>query len=174
MARFVVALHKKIFNDVSYDEFTPAVFAYAPRTVHILIHFNYIYGTTVKKRCSPLRQSNILGRVSAYDGKSFPTDNNGTRFLSLSGITMSWFVYMLKCSDGTLYTGVTTDIARRVKEHNGEGGKGKGAKYTKARRPVSLVYQEAVADRSHAQIREHALRHTARTEKMKLTTDLMV
>lgn len=82
---------------------------------------------------------------------------------------MEWFVYMLKCSDGTLYTGVTTDITRRVKEHNGEGVKGKGAKYTKARRPVKVVYQETAIDRSSAQIREAALRSLTRLEKKKLT-----
>ena len=76
---------------------------------------------------------------------------------------------MLRCADGTLYTGVTTDLVRRLVEHNGEGGKGKGAKYTKARRPVKLVYQESVTDRSAAQIKEAALRNLTRAEKMKLT-----
>ena len=75
---------------------------------------------------------------------------------------------MLKCADGTLYTGVTTDVTRRVAEHNGEGTKGKGAKYTKARRPVMLVYQEPALDRSASQIREAQLRKSSRTEKQKL------
>ena len=75
---------------------------------------------------------------------------------------------MLKCVDGTLYTGVTTDVTRRVAEHNGEGAAGKGAKYTKARRPVQVVYQESVFDRSAAQIREAALRRLSRSEKEKL------
>jgi putative endonuclease len=79
-----------------------------------------------------------------------------------------WYVYMLRCADGTLYTGVTTDLKRRVDEHNGEGAAGKGAKYTKARRPVVLVYSETVLDRSAAQMREHALRQLSRTEKEKL------
>jgi putative endonuclease len=77
----------------------------------------------------------------------------------------SWFVYMLRCSDGSLYTGVTTDVTRRVKEHNGEGGKGKGAKYTKAHRPVVLAYQELVPTRSEAQIREAQLRKLSKLEK---------
>jgi putative endonuclease len=81
---------------------------------------------------------------------------------------MGWFVYMLRCSDGTLYTGVTTDVVRRVAEHNGEGAKGKGAKYTKARRPVQLVYQESVHDRSAAQVREAGLRKLSRTDKEQL------
>lgn len=81
---------------------------------------------------------------------------------------MGWFVYMLRCSDDTLYTGVTTDPARRLAEHNGEGASGKGAKYTKARRPVALVYQEEVSDRSSAQSREAALRHLSRSDKLRL------
>jgi putative endonuclease len=79
-----------------------------------------------------------------------------------------WYVYMLQCADGTLYTGVTTDIKRRIKEHNGEGAVGKGAKYTKARRPVRLAYSEPVADRSAAQMREYALRQLTRAEKEEL------
>ena len=79
-----------------------------------------------------------------------------------------WYVYMLECHDGTYYTGVTTDVTRRVKEHNGEGGVGKGAKYTKARRPVRLVYREETLTRGAAQQREHALRQLSRIEKTKL------
>jgi len=84
---------------------------------------------------------------------------------------MAWFVYMLACSDGTLYTGVTTDVVRRVAEHNGEGAAGRGAKYTKARRPVTLVYHEPAFDRSAAQMREHALRLLSRAEKQKLAQE---
>ncbi len=76
-----------------------------------------------------------------------------------------WYVYMLRCADGTYYTGVTTDVARRVTEHNGEGAKGRGAKYTKARQPVSLVYSEVAENRSLAQSREAALRRLSRGEK---------
>ncbi|MCD5381813.1 MAG: GIY-YIG nuclease family protein [Candidatus Pacebacteria bacterium] len=77
----------------------------------------------------------------------------------------NWFVYLLECSDGTFYTGITTDIDRRVEEHNNGP---KGAKYTKARRPVHLVYQETCATRSQAGQREYALRKLSRTEKIKL------
>jgi len=82
----------------------------------------------------------------------------------------SWSVYMLHCSDGTLYTGVTTDVARRVREHNGEL-MGKGAKYTKARRPVALVYQEEVESRSAAQMREYGLRKLTKLEKLTLLAE---
>ena len=80
----------------------------------------------------------------------------------------SWFVYILRCADGSLYTGVTTDVLRRVTEHNGEGRKNAGAKYTKARRPVVLLYQEGAADRSSAQIREAQIRTLRKTEKSEL------
>ncbi len=75
---------------------------------------------------------------------------------------------MLLCADGTYYTGVTTDIKRRVAEHNGEKGVSKGAKYTKARRPVRLVYEEVVEGRSAAQSREATLRRLTRLEKQGL------
>jgi putative endonuclease len=81
-----------------------------------------------------------------------------------------WYVYVLRCADGPLYTGVTTDVTRRVKEHNGEGGKGKGAKYTKAHRPVKLVYQEIATGRSEAQIREAQLRKLSKVQKEQLVS----
>jgi putative endonuclease len=79
-----------------------------------------------------------------------------------------WYVYMLRCADGTYYTGVTTDITRRIREHNGEVGGALGAKYTKARRPVSLVYEEMAMGRSEAQQREAAIRRLSRGEKEEL------
>ena len=82
---------------------------------------------------------------------------------------MTWYVYMLRCNDGSLYTGVTTDIERRVKEHNGEGAKGKGAKYTKARRPVVLAYCKRKKNRSYAQQEEARIRTLTRSEKFLLT-----
>ncbi len=69
--------------------------------------------------------------------------------------TSVWYVYLLRCADGTLYTGVTTDLGRRVVEHN--AGQ-MGAKYTRARRPVTLVYWESAASRTEATRREAALR----------------
>ena len=75
-------------------------------------------------------------------------------------------VYLLKCRDGTFYTGVTTDLERRLKEHN-EGAR--GAKYTKARRPVTLWYSEQSTSRSEAQKREYELRTLPRSEKLSLS-----
>lgn len=79
-----------------------------------------------------------------------------------------WYVYVLRCSDGTLYTGVTTDPARRVDEHNGV--RGNGARYTRARRPVCLVYQEPRATRAQAARRESEIKRLKRKEKERLVS----
>jgi len=78
---------------------------------------------------------------------------------------MAYYVYILKCSDDTLYTGITTDVLRRVKEHNSSK---KGAKYTKLRRPVELVYSEESHDRSSASKREYQIKKFSREKKMEL------
>jgi putative endonuclease len=72
---------------------------------------------------------------------------------------------MLKCSDETLYTGITTDLTRRVQEHNSSD---KGAKYTKARRPVKLIYKEECEDRSIASKREYAIKKMSKIKKLEL------
>lgn len=77
----------------------------------------------------------------------------------------SWFVYMLKCADTTLYTGVTTDVDRRLMEHN---GKVAGAKYTRVRQPVELVYTELCTSRSAAQKREAEIKKLPRLDKLQL------
>lgn len=79
---------------------------------------------------------------------------------------MSYWVYMLLCADGTLYTGSTDDVDRRAAAHNA----GKGAKYTRGRGPVSVVYREACADKSAALRREVAIKRLSRAEKRKLCT----
>lgn len=82
---------------------------------------------------------------------------------------MSHFVYMLECADGTYYTGYATDLEKRVSEHNGEGNtaakRALGARYTRGRRPVRLVYQEAHTSRSAALQREYAIKCLKRWEK---------
>ncbi|NQY20856.1 MAG: GIY-YIG nuclease family protein [Campylobacteraceae bacterium] len=78
---------------------------------------------------------------------------------------MSYFVYILECSDGSLYTGITKDINKRLDEHN---YKDKGAKYTKARRPVKLLYQESQSNRSTASKREYEIKKFTRVKKLKL------
>ncbi len=77
---------------------------------------------------------------------------------------MPWYVYILRCGDGTLYTGITDDIPRRLAAHRA----GKGAKYTRGRGPLELVYQERVPDKSAALRREAAIKRLRRGEKERL------
>jgi putative endonuclease len=77
---------------------------------------------------------------------------------------MTCYCYIVECSDGTYYTGWTTDPERRVKQHN----KGIGAKYTSVRRPVKLVYLEPLPDRTDAMKRELAIKKMKRVQKSKL------
>ncbi len=74
-----------------------------------------------------------------------------------------WNVYMVRCADGSLYTGIARDVARRVGEHNTNNVL--AANYTRSRRPVTLVYSEAVATRSAAGQREHQIKQLSRREK---------
>lgn len=78
---------------------------------------------------------------------------------------MEWIVYMLQCADGTYYTGITNDVEKRLKAHNELTT---GAKYTRARRPVVLVYQERFPSRSDALIREYILKQLTHIEKKQL------
>lgn len=77
-----------------------------------------------------------------------------------------WHTYILRCADDTLYTGITTELERRLKEHNSSN---LGAKYTRARRPVSLVYSEKFSSRSEASKEEARIKKLSREEKLKLT-----
>lgn len=76
-----------------------------------------------------------------------------------------WYVYIVRCNDDTFYTGVARDLARRIQQHNHGNA---GARYTRARRPVELVYQETAADRSTAQQREYRIRKLSAAEKRRL------
>ena len=78
----------------------------------------------------------------------------------------AWWVYVLRCADGSLYTGITTDVDRRLAEHNGDGAG--GARYTRSRRPVALVYAEAAASRAEAARREAAIKRLDRARKLAL------
>lgn len=79
-----------------------------------------------------------------------------------------FYTYILECSDGTLYCGYTTNLEKRVAEHN----KGKGAKYTKSRRPVKLVYFEEFPTKSLAMKRECSIKKLKREEKLRLLEDI--
>lgn len=78
----------------------------------------------------------------------------------------AWVVYMLRCADGSLYTGITTDIVRRLAEHNGESEL--GARYTRSRRPVTLAYSEPADSRAAASRREAAIKRLDRARKLAL------
>lgn len=75
-----------------------------------------------------------------------------------------WYVYVIKCSDGSLYTGITKNVQRRVEEHN----RGEGAKYTRGRTPVELEYFEECENRSEATIRENEIKDLSKSNKEKL------
>ncbi len=89
-------------------------------------------------------------------------------YLSACGFpaALGWVVYVLRCRTGDLYTGCTTDLERRVREH----GSGKGGKFTRSRRPVTLIYKEESKSRSDALRREHAIKKMSRKEKLTLVS----
>lgn len=80
---------------------------------------------------------------------------------------MRWWVYVVRCADGTLYTGVATDVPRRLAQHNA----GTASKYTRSRRPVELVFRKAAKGRGAALRRELAIKRLSRREKLKLIGD---
>lgn len=77
---------------------------------------------------------------------------------------MTWKVYLLRCRDGSLYTGITNDLPRRLESHQS----GAASAYTRSRRPLALAYQETQPDRSSALKREAAIRRLSRAEKLAL------
>ena len=78
---------------------------------------------------------------------------------------MPYYTYILRCADDTLYTGITTDLDRRINEHNGLDKEKKGAKYTAARRPVSLAWSQEFGNRSEAMKEEARIKKCSRNEK---------
>ena len=77
----------------------------------------------------------------------------------------NWFIYIVKCADDSLYTGITTHVERRIQQHN-QGTL--GAKYTKTRRPVVEVYRESAKSRSEASQREYQIKQLSKTQKLAL------
>jgi putative endonuclease len=80
-----------------------------------------------------------------------------------------WFVYILRCADDSLYTGITTELERRIAEHN-DKDKRLGARYTRSRRPVTLIYHETLESRSLASKREAEIKRLTRQQKLLLIT----
>jgi len=77
---------------------------------------------------------------------------------------MNWTVYILECADGSLYTGITTDLSRRIKQHEA----GKGAKYTNGRGPFKLKYKECCINKAQASKREIAIKSLSRADKLRM------
>jgi putative endonuclease len=88
--------------------------------------------------------------------------------MKINAPKLPWHVYIIRCRDGNLYTGITNNLDRRLKDHN----RGKGCKYTAYRHPVNLVYSESLPDRSSATKREAQIKGWTRLEKEKLIRDL--
>ena len=82
-------------------------------------------------------------------------------------MNIMWYVYMVRCSDNSLYTGITIDVERRVNEHNSSG---KGAGCTRSRQPVKLVYREVQPDRSSALKREAGIKRMSKQKKEELVS----
>ena len=90
--------------------------------------------------------------------------SNPARISTTADLSDAWFVYIVECADGTLYAGVAKNAEARVAKHND----GSGAKYTKTRRPVELVYVEAASDHGAALRREHEIKRMTVREKRRL------
>ena len=82
-----------------------------------------------------------------------------------------WHLYLLRCADGSLYTGITTDVDRRLSEHQDVDGKGKGAKALRGKRPLTVVFSERVEDRSDALKLEYRVKRLSKEQKEKLIVD---
>jgi len=83
-----------------------------------------------------------------------------------------WYVYIVRCSDNSLYTGITIDVERRMDEHNNNNRL--GAKYTRARRPVTPVYSEQLSSKSEAAKRESAIKQLSKDEKERMIAQAAV
>lgn len=77
----------------------------------------------------------------------------------------SWYLYMLRCHDGSLYTGISTDVERRLREHRATGAGGRGAKILRGKQPLTLVFKIQVQNRSEAQQLEYTVKQLTKTDK---------
>ena len=87
-------------------------------------------------------------------------------------MSSTWFVYIVRCADNSLYTGITTDLSRRMNEHNHSNKL--GAKYTRVRRPVTLVYSKDEGSRSSASSTEYQLKRLAKRQKEQLVSEFLI
>lgn len=105
-------------------------------------------------------------RRELRDCSETPVDDGGV-FFARRALRLDWFVYLLQCADQSIYTGITTDLNRRMLEHN--SGK-KGAKYTRSRRPVELVWMRPCRSQGEALRLEMRIKRMSRTEKIKMVS----
>ena len=103
--------------------------------------------------------------MCVFDFKVTSTRDQGHSLAGIGNPMQNIYVYILKCGDGTLYTGSTADLAKRLREHNELKS---GAKYTRARRPVAFVYQEKCETLARAREREAEIKRMTRREKLAL------
>ena len=107
---------------------------------------------------------------STNDGRTLcaPTHYDRTGTEKGDSFEMPWYIYILRCGDGTLYTGITDDVEKRLAAHQS----GRGAKYTRGRGPLTLVHTEEVPDKSAALKREAAVKKLSRAGKLKLIGEI--
>ncbi|QSX33867.1 GIY-YIG nuclease family protein [Shewanella avicenniae] len=105
-----------------------------------------------------------VNTVEVADNNAGKSDSMASQ--SVSQTTQVWYLYMIRCRDGELYTGVTTDVARRVSEH--QAGGAKAAKYLRGRAPLQLAYQECIGDKRTAHQREWQVKQLTRAQKLSL------
>jgi len=105
-----------------------------------------------------------LRRIDVY-GKDNHLHHAGSVYSRRTDIEVTWFIYLLRCADNSLYCGVTNDIDRRIKKHS----TGKGAKYTRSRLPVELVWQSSGVDKSTAHKAEYYIKQRSKNQKEMLT-----
>ncbi len=106
----------------------------------------------------------------------FPLRRHARNLAEVVGIDSSekckmrplFYLYLLRCADGSLYCGIAGDLAKRVGEHNGAGGSKKGAKYTRSRRPVALAWSKKIKTKSAAMKAEAAMKKLSREEKLEI------
>ena len=108
----------------------------------------------------------MSNNTASSSKKNPPADKPAAKAQSKSKPKSQWFVYLARCADNSLYAGVTTDCQRREREHNGQGKA--GARYTKTRRPVTIVWFEPHPDRSSACKREAEIKKSPRKHKLGL------
>lgn len=123
-------------------------------------------GSIQKDRCGVIwmASSRKIARPILYRQEDPGKENVNASSKKGADKSASWTVYIVECRDGTFYTGITTDPARRLAEHNN----GRASRYTRVRRPVRIIYEESCISRSEASMREAAVKALSRKEKENL------